>query len=102
MGSSRFSVGNRRFIWSVCTGLTPAAGTAIAADQQPAQPRDCSPATDDPLHGGLPFFDARQDVAEQAVPAVTQAVQMDRAARAAVRAADEAKLRGMVPTVQIS
>src|SRR3954466_7552465 len=101
MGSSRFSVGQRRFIFTLCTGLTLAAGTTIAADSQPVQPRDCSPATDDSLHGGLPFFDARQDAAERAVPAVTAAIQKAQGARAATRPGDEARLRAWVPTVKI-
>jgi len=101
MGLGRFSVGNRRLAFSLGLGLTLAAGTTIAADSQPVQPRDCSPATDDPLHGGLPFFDACQDAAELANPAATQAIQKAQAARVAGRSADEARLRGVVPTVRI-
>jgi hypothetical protein len=87
---------------SLCMGLALAAGTTMGADSQPPQPRDCSPATDEPLHGGLPFFDARQDAAEMPVAAVTAAIRKSQAARAAIRAGDEAKLRAVVPTVQIS
>src|SRR5262245_29006883 len=78
MGSRTFSLGHR-FIATLCTGLTLAAGTTIAADQQPTPPRDCNPATDDPLHGGLPFFDARQDANEFTIPSVKQAIQNARA-----------------------
>jgi hypothetical protein len=84
-----------------CLGLAFAAGTTLAAPPQDPPPRDCSPVTDEPLHGGLPYFDARLDGNEAPVAAVAKAVDAARALRAQGRAADESALRALVPTVKI-
>ena len=90
----------------MCLGaLAMIAGSTIAAppqDTQPAvPPRDCNPATDDPLHGAQPFFDARCDKAGIATPEVRKAIDAASARNGKARSSDLDALKARIPALDI-
>jgi hypothetical protein len=84
----------------MCLALAMAAGSSKGADGQ-VQPRDCNPATDDPLHGGLPYFDARCDKDGIVYPAVAQALAAAKARGGQARAIDLDALRARIPFLRM-
>jgi hypothetical protein len=75
--------------------------SAAPAPPQDVQPRDCNPVTDDPLHGGLPYFDARCDSRGIATPAVRQAIAAARARSGDARAVALDALGARVPCLAV-
>jgi hypothetical protein len=91
---------SRSALTFMCLALAMAAGSTLAAPPEVA-PRDCNPATDDPLHGGLPFFDVRSDKNEMPTPAVRAAIDGARAKGGVARSVEMDALLGRVPLLKI-
>jgi hypothetical protein len=100
MGFKSFTSVSRSSLGFFCLALALAAGTAAAAPPQDG-PRDCNPATDDPLHGGLPLFDMRFDKSENATPAVRAALDAALHGGAAARSVESSSLLGRIPLLSI-
>jgi hypothetical protein len=103
MGSSSFTSSvSRSTLGLICLAgaLGLAAGNSGAAPPQEA-PRDCNPATDDPLHGGLPFFDIRLDKDEVPTAAVRAALDAALRPGAAARSVEANSLLGRIPLLTI-